>query len=164
MLPDPDDPDLSYASPVFEVAGPVRHYPCCSRTSFDHAFFEQETYATNPKSGEEGERASPYKDGLFRVQMQVEQSYPMTAPSVKLLTKIWHPNISEDGSVCADFLSADWSREKTVRDVLLAVRALLANPNPGLCSSFPHDLSIVLSWCLLSELSTSLQFTFVFIL
>jgi len=42
----------------------------------------QENYLTNPVSGEEGERPSPYADGMFQVRLQLSSNYPNTAPKV----------------------------------------------------------------------------------
>lgn len=85
---------------------------------------------TNPKADEEGERPSPYADGLFKLRVTLENSYPQTAPKVRFITKCWHPNISyEDGKMCADFLTDSWSPTMCLRDVLQAVRTLLASPN-----------------------------------
>jgi len=44
----------------------------------------QENYLTNPVSGEEGDRPSPYADGMFQVRLQLSSNYPNTAPKVRI--------------------------------------------------------------------------------
>ena len=45
--------------------------------------------------------------------------YPFKHPQVKFDTKIFHPNVNrEDGSVCEEMLSANWSPQTQMREVL----------------------------------------------
>ncbi len=84
-------------------------------------------------------RPSPYRDGLFRVELHFTDSFPETPPSVKFLHRVWHPLVSDDaehvGKLCEDFMKEQWTRFKppspagTVKDVLLAVRGLLKSPH-----------------------------------
>lgn len=43
---------------------------------------------------------------------------------------MWHPNISEIGTVCMNVISVDWKESTTLIDLTEAVRALLSMPNP----------------------------------
>ena len=50
---------------------------------------------------------------------------------MKFETKIYHPNINrDDGSVCEEMLSADWSPQTQMREVLAKVYNMLVEPNP----------------------------------
>jgi ubiquitin-conjugating enzyme E2 N len=54
----------------------------------------------------------------------------MTAPKVRFLTKIYHPNIDKLGRICLDILKDKWSPALQIRTVLLSIQALLSAPNP----------------------------------
>ncbi|VDM04653.1 unnamed protein product [Schistocephalus solidus] len=56
-------------------------------------------------------------------------NYPFTAPDLRLLTPIFHPNIREDdGYICVSLFS-DWNSCYSFLDAVKAVLYLLSNPN-----------------------------------
>eukprot|EP00002_Diphylleia_rotans_P012211 TRINITY_DN2389_c0_g1_i2.p2 TRINITY_DN2389_c0_g1~~TRINITY_DN2389_c0_g1_i2.p2 ORF type:complete len:152 (-),score=36.91 TRINITY_DN2389_c0_g1_i2:543-998(-) len=77
-----------------------------------------------------GPSQSPYEGGLFKLELFLPQEYPMAAPKVRFLTKIYHPNIDRLGRICLDILKDKWSPALTIRTVLLSIQALLSAPNP----------------------------------
>nr|CAH7745157.1 unnamed protein product [Callosobruchus chinensis] len=77
-----------------------------------------------------GPSGSPYEGGLFKLELFLPENYPMTPPSVRFLTKIFHPNIDKLGRICMDILKDQWSPALQVRTVLLSIQALLSSPNP----------------------------------
>ncbi|UYV63267.1 CDC34 [Cordylochernes scorpioides] len=68
--------------------------------------------------------------------------YPYSPPSVRFLSKVWHPNVYENGDLCISILhppvddpqsgelpSERWNPTQNVRTVLLSVISLLNEPN-----------------------------------
>eukprot|EP00343_Euplotes_focardii_P007421 CAMPEP_0205824322 /NCGR_PEP_ID=MMETSP0206-20130828/20416_1 /ASSEMBLY_ACC=CAM_ASM_000279 /TAXON_ID=36767 /ORGANISM="Euplotes focardii, Strain TN1" /LENGTH=148 /DNA_ID=CAMNT_0053122335 /DNA_START=39 /DNA_END=485 /DNA_ORIENTATION=+ len=78
----------------------------------------------------EGPEDSPYKGGVFTMEIEIPNEYPFKPPRVKFLTKVYHPNIKSDGSVCAEILNNNWSPQMKIQEVLLTMSTLLGQPNP----------------------------------
>lgn len=78
-------------------------------------------------SGPEG---SPFDGGVFKLELFLPEEYPMSAPKVRFVTKIYHPNIDKLGRICLDILKDKWSPALQIRTVLLSIQALLSAPNP----------------------------------
>lgn len=83
-----------------------------------------------------------YEGGYFKAQMKFPPDYPYSPPSVKFLTKMWHPNVYENGSVCISILhppnddptsgelaSERWNPTQNVRTILMSIISLLNEPN-----------------------------------
>ncbi len=77
-----------------------------------------------------GPEGSPYENGKFKLELFLPDEYPMVAPKVRFLTKIYHPNIDRLGRICLDVLKNNWSPALQIRTVLLSIQALLSSPNP----------------------------------
>ncbi|CAH8443022.1 unnamed protein product [Dicrocoelium dendriticum] len=83
-----------------------------------------------------------YEGGYFKARLYFPTDYPYNPPSVQFLTKMFHPNIYENGEVCISILhspgddpqsgelaSERWNPTQTVRTILLSVISLLNEPN-----------------------------------
>uniref|UniRef100_A0A2C9VSR8 UBC core domain-containing protein n=3 Tax=Manihot esculenta TaxID=3983 RepID=A0A2C9VSR8_MANES len=73
---------------------------------------------------------SPYAGGVFLVTIHFPPDYPFKPPKVAFRTKVFHPNINSNGSICLDILKEQWSPALTISKVLLSIRSLLTDPNP----------------------------------
>uniref|UniRef100_A0AAQ6IQL5 Ubiquitin conjugating enzyme E2 D4 n=1 Tax=Anabas testudineus TaxID=64144 RepID=A0AAQ6IQL5_ANATE len=73
---------------------------------------------------------SPYQSGVFFLTIHFPTDYPFKPPKVAFTTKIYHPNINSNGSICLDILRSQWSPALTVSKVLLSICSLLCDPNP----------------------------------
>jgi ubiquitin-protein ligase len=40
-----------------------------------------------------------YKDGAYQIEMKLTSTYPFDPPEVRFVTKIYHPNVGQDGKV-----------------------------------------------------------------
>lgn len=77
-----------------------------------------------------GPKDSPYHNGKFILSINFPSNYPFKPPKINFLTKIYHPNINDGGSICLDILKDQWSPALTITKVLLSISSLLTDPNP----------------------------------
>lgn len=77
-----------------------------------------------------GAKDGPYEGGVFKMLMQFPLDYPFKPPRCKFVTKIYHPNVSEQGAICLDILKENWSPALTVTKLLLSICSLMEDPNP----------------------------------
>ncbi|XP_057321255.1 ubiquitin-conjugating enzyme E2 T-like [Microplitis mediator] len=81
-----------------------------------------------------GPSGSPYEGGLFKLEVEVDDSYPFEPPRIKFLTPVYHPNIDNGGRICMDLLkmppNGSWNPTFTLENIFVAVQSLLGHPNP----------------------------------
>lgn len=73
---------------------------------------------------------TPYQGGLFKLKFKIPDDYPIKAPEVTFITKIYHPNIDRSGSICLDILRSRWPPSYNYGALLNSISALLSSPNP----------------------------------
>jgi len=78
-----------------------------------------------------GPEDTAWEDGTFKLTLDFTEEYPNKAPTVKFLTKMFHPNIYADGSICLDILQNQWSPIYDISAILTSIQSLLCDPNPN---------------------------------
>jgi ubiquitin-conjugating enzyme E2 D/E len=76
-----------------------------------------------------GPAGTPYADGIFKVSLHYNDSYPFAPPRAWFVTRIYHPNINSDGGIDLDLLNSQWSPAWTIPKIVMALLSLLHDPN-----------------------------------
>jgi len=74
---------------------------------------------------------TPWEGGTFQLEVTFTEEFPTKAPHVKFLTKMFHPNIYNNGEICLDILQNQWSPIYDISAILTSVQSLLTDPNPN---------------------------------
>ena len=77
-----------------------------------------------------GPQDSPFYGGVYFLDIKFPTDYPFKPPKLTFKTRIYHPNINSNGSICLDILKEQWSPALTISKVLLSLLSLLTDPNP----------------------------------
>ncbi|KAM7142130.1 ubiquitin-conjugating enzyme E2 D2 isoform 2-T2 [Molossus nigricans] len=72
-----------------------------------------------------GPNDSPYQGGVFFLTIHFPTDYPFKPPKVAFTTRIYHPNINSNGSICLDILRSQWSPALTISKEEIAVPLIL---------------------------------------
>lgn len=92
--------------------------------------FTNEEDVTDIQATIEGPAGTPYEGGLFRVKLVLGKDFPTAPPKGFFMTKIFHPNVANNGEICVNTLKKDWKPDLGVKHILLTVKCLLIVPNP----------------------------------
>uniref|UniRef100_UPI00358F9565 ubiquitin-conjugating enzyme E2 A-like n=1 Tax=Myxine glutinosa TaxID=7769 RepID=UPI00358F9565 len=74
---------------------------------------------------------TPFEDGTFKLTIEFTEEYPNKPPTVRFVSKMFHPNVYADGSICLDILQNRWSPTYDVSSILTSIQSLLDEPNPN---------------------------------
>jgi len=74
---------------------------------------------------------TPFEDGTFKLLLTFTEDYPNKPPTVKFLSRMFHPNIYANGELCLDILQNRWSPTYDVTAILTSIQSLLHDPNPN---------------------------------
>ncbi|KEP62967.1 UNVERIFIED_CONTAM: ubiquitin conjugating enzyme E2, putative [Hammondia hammondi] len=78
-----------------------------------------------------GPEDTPWEGGTFQLEMIFSNEYPNRPPLVKFLSKLFHPNVYNDGNICLDILQTQWSPIYDISAILTSIQSLLSDPNPS---------------------------------
>ncbi len=78
-----------------------------------------------------GPKDTPFENGIFKISINMPTDYPFKPPKMIFKTRVYHPNIASDGTICIDILKDQWSSALRLNTVILSISDLLANPNPN---------------------------------
>ncbi len=74
-----------------------------------------------------------WKGGRFNFHILIPPEYNIKAPLVECKTKLWHPNITEDGKICLSILreqsldGTGWLPTRTLKDVVWGLNSLFTD-------------------------------------
>ena len=74
-----------------------------------------------------------WKGGVFVFEVKVPPEYNLKPPQVECKTRLWHPNITEEGKVCLSILrehsldGAGWLPTRTLKDVVWGLNSLFTD-------------------------------------
>ena len=73
---------------------------------------------------------TPWEGGTFKLKLTFTEEYPNKPPRVVFLSRMFHPNVYSDGSICLDILQNQWSPIYDISAILASIQSLLCDPNP----------------------------------
>ena len=88
-----------------------------------------------------GPNDSVYKDGVYNGKLIIPKEYPHRPPEVKFISKLFHPNVYDDGKLCMSILhegediygyehiSERWNPSHSVNSILMSFTSILTEPN-----------------------------------
>jgi ubiquitin-conjugating enzyme E2 G2 len=103
-----------------------------------------------------GPPGTPYDAGCFRAKVTFPQDYPLSPPTMKFTTYVWHPNVFPNGTVCISILhnpgdplystyehpGEQWSPVQSLEKILLSVLSLFSEPN----ANSPANVDAAKQW------------------
>ena len=90
----------------------------------------------------QGPEGSPYKGGVFVIDIKFPANYPFRPPLFRFITRIFHCNINSNGGIELDITKDNWSPALTIPKVLWSIRSLMTDP--GIECTLVPDISQLL--------------------
>merc|ERR1711959_707085 len=76
-----------------------------------------------------GPSDTPWEGGIYSLRLTFCDEYPDKPPKVRFTTKMFHPNVYPDGTLCLDIIQNKWSPVYSVSSILTSIQSLLCDPN-----------------------------------
>jgi ubiquitin-protein ligase len=89
-----------------------------------------------------GPHESPYEGGIYNGIIKFPENYPHKPPTIKFISKLFHPNVYPDGKLCISILhegadttnyeheSERWRPVHNVHTIFISIISLLNDSNP----------------------------------
>ncbi|OHT07136.1 NEDD8-conjugating enzyme Ubc12 [Tritrichomonas foetus] len=73
-----------------------------------------------------------YRNAKFDFDFVIPDNWPIERPKVKILTRVWHPNLTEppEGGVCLNILRKNYTPTTTLATYVTSFQYLFNEPNP----------------------------------
>ncbi|VDO23542.1 unnamed protein product [Heligmosomoides polygyrus] len=83
-----------------------------------------------------GKKGTIWEGGLYTMRMLFAFNFPAIPPKCKFEPPLFHPNVLESGTVMTTLLDKKkhWRGSLTIKQILIEIQDLLANPNPEQCA------------------------------
>merc|ERR1719181_1044178 len=78
-----------------------------------------------------GPDETAWEGGTFVLEVNFSEEFPNKPPQVRFMSKMFHPNIYNDGQICLDILQNQWSPIYDISAILTSIQSLLTDPNPN---------------------------------
>ena len=78
-----------------------------------------------------GPVGSAYEGGLFQLNFTFKAAYPFKPPVVRFTTRVYHPNITQDGQLSIAILCDQWSPALRQSNIVNSLYELLLAPSPN---------------------------------
>ena len=76
-----------------------------------------------------GPPQTPYDGFRYHLDITVPDTYPLTPPSIRSVTKVFHPNFHfKTGEICLDIFKSEWTPAWTLQNCCRAIMTLLSHP------------------------------------
>jgi ubiquitin-protein ligase len=75
-----------------------------------------------------GPDQTPYFGGTFLIELEFPTNYPLVSPTVRVITKIFHPSVAKSGAVCLAMLGTGWKIEYTPAMIIDCILEMLKAP------------------------------------
>jgi ubiquitin-protein ligase len=73
---------------------------------------------------------TPYHGIKFTLSVNISSSYPQSAPNVKFVTPILHPNVGPSGNICLQTLNSAWGPNIGLVQLMSSIYEMMFAPNP----------------------------------
>ena len=90
---------------------------------------------------------TPYANGHFKVKLVLGKDFPSGPPKGFFLTKIFHPNVSQQGEICVNTLKKDWKPDLGIKHIFLVSQSSITPTSDKLINYFVVTDYQMLAYC-----------------